>query len=98
MFMRYDSVINRQFYQAMHQLEQLQRFRRSEKVPTAVNAHISHPIATASDDKSQAINHSCQTNPRGSLFPMFGFQAGGISGADTPGREKCQFVKSKLPN
>jgi hypothetical protein len=29
---------------------------------------------------------------------MFGFQAGGISGKDTPGREKWQFVKSKLPN
>jgi len=71
---RYDSMINRQFYQAMHQLEELQRLRRSEEVPAPVNAPISTRLATASDERSQGINHNYQTNPRSSLFSRFRFR------------------------
>jgi hypothetical protein len=96
--MRYDSMINRQFYQAMYQLEELQRLRRGQDVPEPINAHISRASATASDERSQAINHNYETNPRSSLLSMFGFQAGETAGKDTPGPELWWLVNSKLPN
>lgn len=63
-------MISRQFYRAMHQLEELERLRRSGEIPPAVDAHISTGIATASVERSQAINHNYQTNPRSALVSI----------------------------
>ena len=89
-------MINRQFYQAMYHLEELQRLRRGQDVPEPINAHISHAIATASDERSQAINHNYETNPRSCLFSAPGFQPGGTAGEDTPGPEIGRLVNSKI--
>jgi hypothetical protein len=48
--LKYDSMITRQFYQAMHELERLQRRRRGEDIPAPLSVHISHDITTASGD------------------------------------------------
>lgn len=42
---RYQTMINRQFFQAMNQLERLQRLRRGEDVPAPLNVQISHEIS-----------------------------------------------------
>ena len=46
--MRYESMIFRQFFQSMHELERLQRLRRGEDVPAPLNVQISHDIKTTS--------------------------------------------------
>ena len=43
--LRYDSMINRQLFQAINQLERLQRLRRDEDVPTLLNMQVSHDIS-----------------------------------------------------
>jgi hypothetical protein len=48
--MRYESMIFRQFFQSMHQLERLQRLRLGENVPAPLNLQISHDINTTSDE------------------------------------------------
>jgi hypothetical protein len=44
---RYQIMINRQFFQAMNQLERLQRLRRGEDVPAPLNVQVSHEISDA---------------------------------------------------
>jgi hypothetical protein len=48
--LKYDSMITRQFYQAMHQLERFQRRRRGENIPAPLSVHISHDITSPSGD------------------------------------------------
>jgi hypothetical protein len=38
-------MINRQLFQAINQLERLQRLRRDEDVPTLLNMQVSHDIS-----------------------------------------------------
>jgi len=42
--LRYETIINRQFYRAMDQLERLQRRRQGEDVPPPVNMEISRRL------------------------------------------------------
>jgi hypothetical protein len=49
--MRYESMIARQFSQAIHELERLQRLRRGEDVPAPLNVQISHDITTTSGEE-----------------------------------------------
>ena len=39
--LRYDTTVKRQMYQAMHELERLQRARKGEHVPAPVNVQVS---------------------------------------------------------
>jgi hypothetical protein len=49
--LRYQTTINRQFYQAINQLERQQRARRGEYVPAPVNVQLSHDIPGVSRDE-----------------------------------------------
>jgi hypothetical protein len=43
--LRYESMINRQLFQAINKLERSQRLRRGEDVPTPLNMQVSHYIS-----------------------------------------------------
>jgi hypothetical protein len=42
--LRYETTINRQFYQAINQQERVQRLRAGEPVPAPVNVQVSHDV------------------------------------------------------
>lgn len=42
---RYETMINRQFVQAINQLERVQRLRRGEDVPTPLNMQVADDIS-----------------------------------------------------
>jgi hypothetical protein len=50
--LRYRTTINRQFYQAMNQLERLQRLRKGDHVPAPVNLQISHDTPPISEEEN----------------------------------------------
>jgi hypothetical protein len=47
--LRYQSTINRQLYQAINQLERLQRLRKGDNVPARLNVQVLHGGATLPD-------------------------------------------------
>jgi hypothetical protein len=47
--LRYDSMINRQLFQAINQLERLQRLRRGEDIPAPLNVQVWHDEASVSE-------------------------------------------------
>jgi len=49
---RYETMINRQLFQAINQLERLQRLRRGEEVPAPVNLQVSHDGANLSEEEN----------------------------------------------
>lgn len=91
-------MISRQFYRAMYQLGELQRLRRSGQIPPAVDAHISTRIATASVERSQAINHNYQTNPRSALVSISVCKQVQPQAKIHRSRETWQLLNRKLPN
>jgi hypothetical protein len=50
--LRYQTTINRQLYQAINQLERLQRLRRGDNVPAPVNVQILRDTPTISEDEN----------------------------------------------
>jgi hypothetical protein len=48
---RYQTMINRQLYQAINQLERLQRLRKGDNVPAPLNVQVSHDAPTTSDEE-----------------------------------------------
>jgi hypothetical protein len=42
--LRYEAALERQFYQALNQLERLQRRRQGETVPAPVSVELAHRI------------------------------------------------------
>ena len=46
---RYQTTSNRQYFQAMHELERLQRLRKGENVPAPLTLEVSHDTPTISD-------------------------------------------------
>jgi hypothetical protein len=49
--LRYQTTINRQLFQAMNQLERLQRLRQGDRVPAPINIQLSGDTATTSDEQ-----------------------------------------------
>jgi hypothetical protein len=49
---RYQTTINRQLFQAVNQLERLQRLRKGENVPAPLALQVSHDAPTISDHKN----------------------------------------------
>ena len=49
--LRYQTTINRQLFQAMNQLERLQRLRQGDHVPAPVNIQVSQDTATISEEQ-----------------------------------------------
>jgi hypothetical protein len=49
--MRYQTMINRQLYQAINQLERLQRLRKGDNVPAPLNVQVSHDAPTTSEEQ-----------------------------------------------
>ena len=49
---RYQTTINRQLFQAMNQLERLQRLRKGENLPAPLTVQVSHDAPTISDHES----------------------------------------------
>jgi len=49
--LRYQTTINRQLFQAMNQLERLQRLREGDHVPAPVNIQVSQDTATISEEQ-----------------------------------------------
>ncbi len=47
--LRYQTTINRQLFQAMNQLERLQRLRKGENLPASLTLQVSHDVPTISD-------------------------------------------------
>jgi hypothetical protein len=47
---RYQTMINRQLFQAINQVERQQRLRRGEDIPAPLNLHISHDVSSVSDE------------------------------------------------
>jgi hypothetical protein len=50
--LRYRTTINRQLFQAMNQLERLQRLRKGENVPAPLTAQMTHDTPTMSDQQN----------------------------------------------
>jgi hypothetical protein len=50
--LRYQTMINRQLFQAMNQLERLQRLRKGENVPAPLTLQVSHDAQTISEHKN----------------------------------------------
>ena len=50
--LRYQTTINRQLFQAMNQLERLQRLRQGDHVPAPVNIQVSQDTATISEEQN----------------------------------------------
>ena len=50
--LRYQTTINRQLYQAINELERLQRIRKSDNVPVLLNLQVLHDTATISDEET----------------------------------------------
>jgi hypothetical protein len=48
---RYQTMINRQLYQAINQLERLQRLRKGDNVPAPLNVQVSHDAPTTSEEQ-----------------------------------------------
>jgi hypothetical protein len=49
---RYQTTINRQLYQAINQLERLQRLRKGDHVPAPLNLQVLHDAPTISDEEN----------------------------------------------
>lgn len=49
--LRYQTTINRQLFQAMNQLERLQRLRQGDCVPAPINIQLSRDASTISDEQ-----------------------------------------------
>ena len=49
--LRYETTINRQLYQAVNQLERLQRLRKGDNVPAPLNVQVSHDAPTTSEEQ-----------------------------------------------
>jgi hypothetical protein len=49
--LRYQATINRQLYQAINQLERLQRLRKGENVPAPLNMQVLHDTSTISEEE-----------------------------------------------
>jgi len=49
--LRYQTAINRQLFQAMNQLERLQRLRKGDQVPAPLNVQVSGSTPTFSDEE-----------------------------------------------
>lgn len=50
--LRYQTTIDRQLYQAMNQLERLQRLRKGDHVPAPLNLQVLRDTPTISEDES----------------------------------------------
>jgi hypothetical protein len=50
--LRYQTTINCQLFQAMNQLERLQRLRKGENVPAPLTMQVSHDAPTTSDQEN----------------------------------------------
>jgi len=50
---RYQTTINRQFFQAMNQLERLQRLRKGDNVPAPLTLEVSHDTGSVPGSTSQ---------------------------------------------
>jgi hypothetical protein len=50
--LRYQTTINRQLFQAMKQLERLQRLRKGEDLPAPLTVQVSHDAPTISDHEN----------------------------------------------
>jgi hypothetical protein len=50
--LRYQTTINRQLYQAMNQLERLQRLRKGDHVPAPLNLEVLRDTPTISDEEN----------------------------------------------
>jgi len=50
--LRYQTTINRQLYQAINQLERLQRLRKGDHVSAPLNFQVLHEAPTFSDEES----------------------------------------------
>lgn len=50
--LRYQSTINRQLYQAINQLERLQRLRNGDHVPAPLTLQVSRDTSTISEDEN----------------------------------------------
>jgi hypothetical protein len=49
---RYQTTINRQLYQAINQLERLQRLRKGDHVPAPLSLQVSHDTPTISEEEN----------------------------------------------
>ena len=49
--LRYQATINRQLFQAMNQLERLQRLRKGDHVPAPFNVQVLHDAPTIMDEE-----------------------------------------------
>ena len=49
--LRYQTTINRQLFQAMNQLERLQRLRTGDNVPAPLSVEVSHDPPTISEEE-----------------------------------------------
>jgi hypothetical protein len=50
--LRYQTTINRQLYQAINQLERLQRLRKGDNVPAPLNVQVLHDTPTVSEEEN----------------------------------------------
>jgi len=50
--LRYQTTINRQLYQAINQLERLQRLRKGDNVPAPLNVQVLRDTPTISEDEN----------------------------------------------
>jgi hypothetical protein len=50
--LRYQTMANRQLFQAMNQLERLQRLRKGDDVPAPLNVEVLHDAPTISEDEN----------------------------------------------
>jgi hypothetical protein len=50
--LRYETMINRQLYQAINQLERLERLRKGENVPAPLNLQVLHDAPAISDEEN----------------------------------------------
>ena len=49
---KYQTTINRQLFQAMNQLERLQRLRKGENVPAPLTLQVSHDVPASFDHEN----------------------------------------------
>jgi hypothetical protein len=69
--LRYQTMINRQLYQAINQLERLQRLRKGDQVPALLNLQVLRDTPMISEEENpeqQARSANYETKPRSLLF------------------------------
>ena len=62
---RYQTTINRQLFQAMNQLERLQRLRKGENLPAPLTVQVSHDAPTISDHENaeSSVRSAAEARP-----------------------------------